>query len=371
MEDVPASFAMTSPEAMAWEDRYADQFPWVKAVRTYRRVNMLYQRVKTLKEDVRPDGTFPYGIKYFGAGATGRFSGGSDFAEGGKFNVQNMTKMEMFGVDLRSHFIAKPNRTLIMPDYCQVEARYLLWLVKDKDMLAMVKAYGNLYEAGAEKYLGMTNTKGLKDREPQTYHMLKAMILGGGYQMGWKRFIHQAPILTQGKYNPTENEAKQAIHLVRSKNPKIVQYWYARQKDIAMSAYNKDATYEIELASGRWLTYYGPESVVVKNPETHENWTQYRAVQVRGREKVFLYGGKVTENVVQASCRDVLRDGWIALEKAGHRVYFTSHDEFIIDGAIGDVEEQRDIQNVLSKSSPWASGCPLEVEFKVAKHYLK
>jgi hypothetical protein len=109
----PASFAADSEDAEEWEDRYAEEYPWVKAIRTFRRVNTFLKRVKALKNGGRGDGTFPYQMKYCGA-HTGRMSGGGD--SGGKFNMTNMPQEEMFGVDIRPMFSAKPGDMRLRAD---------------------------------------------------------------------------------------------------------------------------------------------------------------------------------------------------------------------------------------------------------------
>jgi DNA polymerase len=84
------------------------------------------------------------------------------------------------------------------------------------------------------------------------------------------------------------------------------------------------------------------------------------------------YGGLLTENEIQATARDVLRDAWIALAKAGYVVLFTVHDEIVVevpDETVADAVP--DIRRIMITSSPWAAGCPLGAKFNTSKVYCK
>ena len=74
----PDSLAQDSDSCTAWEEKYGEQCPWVGAMRDYRKANTLDKKLETLESRIRPDGTFSYGLKYFGA-HTGRWSGDGGF----------------------------------------------------------------------------------------------------------------------------------------------------------------------------------------------------------------------------------------------------------------------------------------------------
>lgn len=372
--EVPASFAMTSEEANDWEDMWAEKFPWVSAIREYRRTNMLYAKVKTLDKGLREDGTFPYSVKYMGAAATGRSSAGSSDGNsnvGGKFNILNMPRKSMFGVDVRPMFIAPPGRKLLIIDYGQIEARLLLWRVGDDKTLGKIRAGMHLYEAGAEELLGLPNAKGLKESDPASYQMVKGTYLGCGYSMGGAKFSKQAPLLTSGAYRPTEEEAFRVVYLWREKNPRVVRHWAIHQQNLLRTAASHES-YKVELGSGRWLEYFQPRAALYTDPKTKEQRRQVLGYQTQGGDLVNLYGGKITENEIQATSRDMLCDGQIAIDKLGLHVYFTLYDEFVIDvPADGAIEARDAVVDALRHSSPWAKECPLGFDVKITDHYEK
>ena len=85
-----------------------------------------------------------------------------------------------------------------------------------------------------------------------------------------------------------------------------------------------------------------------------------------------MYGGKLTENEVQASCRDILCDAWLACAKAGLLPVLNVHDELVFEVPEKDVEAAvPEIRRLMTTCSPWAEGLPLGVDINVLDAYAK
>jgi DNA polymerase len=85
-----------------------------------------------------------------------------------------------------------------------------------------------------------------------------------------------------------------------------------------------------------------------------------------------MHGGILTENEVQASCRDLLKDAWLACARAGYRPILSVHDELVFDLPEATVAEAVPvIERLMTQSSPWAEGLPLAVETVVSDTYTK
>jgi DNA polymerase len=82
------------------------------------------------------------------------------------------------------------------------------------------------------------------------------------------------------------------------------------------------------------------------------------------------YGGKWTENAVQALARDVMVQGMFNVEKAGYEVRFTVHDECVaeVPAGFGDVKAFEDL---LCQLPTWADGLPLKAAGYRSVRYKK
>ena len=169
----PASLALDSDEANEFLDSNSDKYPWINAVRNYRRINALKRKLESFDKATMDDGRFYGGLMYFGA-HTGRFSG-----SGGNLNLQNLPRGEMFGVDLRSLIAPAKGHRLLAVDLSQIEVRTLCWLANDTDTMAEIAASDDIYEAFAVRFGLWDKSKGsMREMDPKTRHMVKAIVLG-------------------------------------------------------------------------------------------------------------------------------------------------------------------------------------------------
>ena len=384
---VPASLAKSDDAAQKFFAEYSAKVPWVAAVRNFRQANMMLKKVETLDRGTRDDGTFPYTSVYYGAN-TGRFTagtGGNNEDSGGKFNLFNLPRGELQGVDLRGLIVPRKGFKFFVGDYSQIEFRLLLWRSGDEETLSMIRDQGyHPYEAMAETVLDVPDAKGLKKKDAKLYSMSKGFSLGCGYQMGGPRFFVQAPILTANDehpelvYRPTLAEAAAAVALFREKKPKIVNYWHRHQTFLLSSVYNGDPTHSVELASGRWLTYFDPTFALTVDEKTGRERKEIVVRQIRGEPHKRIYGGKLTENEMQATGYDILRDAWAAIadrcreKDDGSRVVWTLYDEFVAEVPEKTAEEDgAELAHLMVSSSPWTKGLPLDADWKIADRYFK
>jgi DNA polymerase len=351
----PASLAMDDPECEAWENKYGADYAWVDAMRIFRRSNMLLKRFRavysrTHKADLGI--RFPYGLKYFGA-VPGRWSGDAGF------NVQNMPRGELFDVDLRRCFIPEPGNVFIIADLCQIEPRILAWLIDDTAFLNLVRDGVDIYEAHARSTMGYTDPRPLKEVDPAMRSLAKARTLGLGYGCGSRKFVAVAKNL--GGIDISPAEAKQIVQDFRSKNPRITRLWNRLDRDFKRSA---GGDYHIELPSGRELRYLS----VSKSPRGY-----YTAATERGGRMRKLYGGLLTENLVQATARDLFAEHLLAIHRAQiGQIVFHVHDEVIVEVPEAEAPEACDrIRQIMSVSPSWLPGCPVAADAAIHHHYTK
>ena len=225
----PISLAQDSEDCAAWEEKYGESFPWVAAMRDYRKANTLKKKLETLESRIKEDGSFAYSLKYFGA-HTGRWSGDEGF------NIQNMPRVPMFGVDLRKMIIPRPGHTFIISDLSQIEQRVLSWLAGDNDMMEELEKGISVYEAHARSTMGYTDPEPLKHKNPDLYRLAKARVLGLGYGAGAAVFVRIAK--TMAGLDITQHQAQQIVSAFRSSNKHITQLWAKLEQAFAVNMGN-------------------------------------------------------------------------------------------------------------------------------------
>lgn len=354
----PASFAEDDAECDKWEAEFADKYAWIGALRNWRKINIIYKKLMTIKNNLVAD-RFSYALKYFGA-ATGRWSGSE------KFNVQNMYKDPIFGVDLRSHIIADEGDIMVVVDWSQIEARALLWMVGDNETLEELRRGKGIYQVHAEKYMGVDPAIDLKNAKTQEhkdlYNLAKARVLSLGYGCGFEKFISMAAAYG---LQLTPEKSKEIVEDFRSGNPRIPAFWSKRQQKLRYAVERGLPVYEVTLPSGRKLTYHKP---------IYSKSAGYQAYFMDGdsnRRK--LYGGLLTENIIQAMCRDILAEKWVQFRAEGFKVLFTCHDEFIFSIPKGpDLKAKlKRIKEIMCEVPKWVEGLPLGCSMVVTPKYVK
>lgn len=352
----PKSTAKTSVDFDLWLDEYSDKAPFVKAMQEYRSVN----RVLAVLHSIRMrqcDGVLTFSKKYYGA-HTGRFSG-----DGG-LNMENFPREPVCGVNLRNIIISRPKKKLVIADWAQIEARILLWFADDEPALKLIATGMSVYEAHARQTM---DWKGgvLKKENDLLYRLAKARVLGLGYQCGAPKFVHAAK--TMANYDITLAESKKTVLAYRATNKGIVALWdrlHAEAVSKTNAVTNPSGAWIIELPSGRPLRYFN-----LKRMRHPKFGSQVMAQSWMGYAHRSIYGGLLTENLVQATARDVLRDGVLNLIDAGYDPLMSIHDEIVVE--VDDKVDPQVIAKILRQTPEWLKGCPMDVEFEASKHYKK
>ncbi|MHC6177253.1 hypothetical protein [Glutamicibacter sp. X7] len=80
------------------------------------------------------------------------------------------------------------------------------------------------------------------------------------------------------------------------------------------------------------------------------------------------YGGKLTENIVQAVARDLLTVGMHQVADAGHRIVMHVHDEIVVETATATLDEMGEL---LATILDWAEGLPFAADGFACNFYQK
>jgi DNA polymerase len=286
---------------------------------------------------------------------------------------------------IRTAFVASPGNVLIDADFSAIEARVISWLAGEEWRLQAFKDGKDIYCESASQMFGVPVVKHGINGELRAKGKIAELALG--YQGGTGALINMGAL----DMGLTEEELPEIVTRWRDANSKIRNLWYAmdnaaidvigrggtaivnglklsREFDIAQGV----SKLVIQLPSGRCLYYINPSlgtnqfggSSIIYNgvDQTTKRWKQ-----------IETYGGKLTENCVQAIARDALACALDRLEAAGLPVVFHVHDEVVIDAKpfASNKEMLKKVTDIMAAPIPWAPTLPLNAEGWVGEFFTK
>lgn len=136
---------------------------------------------------------------------------------------------------------------------------------------------------------------------------------------------------------------------------------------------------KIELPSGRIMSYPGIALSVTTeiDEDTGKKRTSTR-IKYQGENQTtrqwgvqYTYGGKLTENIVQALCRDILAWSMPGVEAAGYEIVLSVHDELITEVPDTDDYTTEELCARMCDLPVWAKGFPLAAEGDIMYRYRK
>lgn len=269
---------------------------------------------------------------------------------------------------IRSAFIPEDGREFVVSDFSAIEARVLAWVAGEEWALEAFATHGKIYEATAAAMLGKTLDEVTKDDRQRG----KVAVLALGYQ-GWVGALLNMGALAMGL---AEEELPDIAKQWRNANKKIVKFWGDVEKAARVPTggvrwvgkikfeKEKSGALYITLPSGRALAY--PGFRVYEDAEGKVKMSYWNFAKGFREE---TYGGKLTENIVQAIARDLIAYGIVSLHLLGYRIVAHVHDEVITEERPGGSVEA--LNEVLVAAPAWADGLPLNAEGDVMKYYHK
>lgn len=423
----PKSFKKDDPGFLDWQKEH-DDIPFIAARQKAVAINMHLARLEGILASLDGNGASHPAFLYFGA-HTGRDSGKSSTG-GANTNMLNMPRKPILqgdehvfggkGVDIRGMYVARPGHKFVVYDYSQIEARFSLWLVDDTHMMEAMRREGNLYQANAVMMGWCKPGEKIKKEKPDVYRLAKCCVLGLGYGMGAAKFVDSCK--SQGLELPSlpvdswpeldrrvmfiirnvarikgdpyseRNQHKvgqllKSLQIVgdwRNANSRIVAKW-REYEDVFKQriAAGKD-TVAFRLPSGRVKRYFDPHLCKEETVEVDENGKEHpsfriaiKATTVRGNPATFFTGGNIMENIVQASCRDIMAYSAVEIEKKHPtwKYVFSVYDEIVFEVPEADADEASIVipqtMTFGDYIRDWTEGLALEVEGGIEDHYCK
>ena len=282
---------------------------------------------------------------------------------------------------IRTAFVAAPGHVFHVCDFSAIEARVIAWLAGENWVLDVFREGGDIYCSTASKMFGVPVAKHGPNAELRQKG--KIAVLALGYGGG----VSALEAMGGARLGLSEDEEKEIVTLWRSSNKNITQLWQTLDSAATKAIKTGESVtvnrgivvgrrwgmLTITLPSGRTLCY--PRVSI--GVETGDGWRgdheiiEYEGVQQVTKKwgKIRTYGGKLTENVVQAIARDILGIVLLRAREAGLQVVFHIHDEIVVEAAPGQTLEQ--VEALFSKPIDWCRDLPLKGAGYSTPYYLK
>jgi DNA polymerase len=307
-------------------------------------------RAQRFIDATHDDGTISVPLRYYAA-HTGRF-GGTE-----KINMQNMPRNS----ELRKALCAPEGQLVFVADLSNIEARMLAWLADEVDLLDQFRAGDDIYSNLATQIYGRPINK---NDDPTERFVGKTAVLGLGYGMGATKF--QAT-LEAGAMGPpmkfTATEAQNVVNTYRSTYSGVPLLWQKLELKLANTI---NPAYEEEWHG---LVFKDKKIYLPNGLALHYNDLRYEFGQLTydsGRAIEKTWGGRITENVVQALSRIIVTDSMLHIDKDATldaEVVLTVHDEIVLISQANNPDATMDKLIAHMCTTPdWAKDIPLDAE---------
>lgn len=283
---------------------------------------------------------------------------------------------------VRTALIPEPGHTFIVCDYSAIEARVLAWIAGEEWALEEFRGKGQIYEAtGAMMFHVPKETIAKGGCNHHRRQAAKTAVLACGYGGGKNALL----AFGADKMGMSDEDMIETVDLWRKANPNAVRLW----KDLERAAIRcvvhgttqvsrtGGIRFDFErgilwmtLPSGRRIAYFGAQY-------GESRWKNGRTLSYMGIEqkthkwaRLETWGGRLVENLTQATARDCLRDAMIHLTDAGFDIRAHIHDEVVITEPLGG-RTVEDVAAIMGQDLPWAPGLPLRGDGYTCDFYMK
>lgn len=335
-------------------------------------------------------------FQFYGANRTGRFAGRliqlqnlpqnhlaqlkevRTLVKDGDFDLLDMlydSTSDVLSQLIRTSFVPRSGCRFIVADYAAIEARVLAWLAGEQWVLDVFQKNGDIYCETASRMFHCTVEKHGENAELRQKG--KQAVLSCGYGGSVGALIAMGAVESGMK----EEELQPLVDLWRASNPHIVQFWWDMDRAVktcvkrrvevethGIRCAYKSGVLFIRLPSGRELAYakpriganrFGGESVTYEGLGMTKKW-----------ERIETFGGKLVENITQATARDLLVCAMKGLRDKGFHIVMHVHDEIVLEVPYG-VSSVEEICSIMAENSPWAKGLPLKADGYECEFYRK
>lgn len=286
---------------------------------------------------------------------------------------------------VRTALIAPPNKIFAVADFSAIEARVISWLANEEWRMDVFRGDGKIYEATGSKMFNVpisAITKGSVLRDKSKISELA---------LGYEGSLGALKRMGGERMGLSDTEMMSLVRKWRLANPAIVDMWkeideaskeaVRYHRKVICTCRNlifdcDDSFMTVKLPSGRKLFYANPKFKMknVGKSNVPSKVLCYGGVVQETNKwgEIDTYGGKLTENIVQAIARDLLGNSMLNMQNDGFDIVMHVHDEAISEVPIDNAKMYYDkMVKSMEKTPNWALDFPLKADGYITPFYLK
>lgn len=353
------------------------------------------KKYEAFERSICSDGRIHGAFQFYGAGRTGRWAGRliqpQNFPRNAFEDIalaRQMVKSEqwdeiemlygsmndVFSTLIRTLIVPPEGMTFAIADYSAIEARVVAWMADEKWRQDVFADGGDIYCMSATQMFGVPVEKHGQNSHLRKKGKVAELACGYGGGVGALRKMGGEQM------GLTEKEMDDIVKKWRRSSPHVVELW-RELGDAAIEAidtrlrvkcrhgvsfkYAKGILF-MTLPSGRSLAYVQPrfdgrELTYMGMNQTTRKW-----------ERTKTWGGKLTENLIQAIARDCLAVSMTKIQQSGYHIVMHVHDEVIVEVPSKDAEGHlKRIEELMGEPIDWAPGLILTADGFTSEYYRK
>lgn len=353
------------------------------------------KKYEAFERSICSDGRIHGAFQFYGAGRTGRWAGRliqpQNFPRNAFEDIalaRQLVKSEqwdeiemlygsmndVFSTLIRTLIVPPQGMTFAIADYSAIEARVVAWMADEKWRQDVFANGGDIYCMSATQMFGVPVEKHGQNSHLRKKGKVAELACGYGGGVGALRKMGGEQM------GLTEKEMDDIVKKWRRSSPHVVRLW-RELGDAAIEAidtrlrvkcrhgvsfkYAKGILF-MTLPSGRSLAYVQPrfdgrELTYMGMNQTTRKW-----------ERTKTWGGKLTENLIQAIARDCLAVSMTKIQQSGYHIVMHVHDEVIVEVPSEDAEGHLErIEELMGEPIDWAPGLILTADGFTSEYYRK
>lgn len=353
------------------------------------------KKYEAFERSICSDGRIHGAFQFYGAGRTGRWAGRliqpQNFPRNAFEDIALARQMvkdrkweeiemlygsmnDVFSTLIRTLIVPPQGMTFAIADYSAIEARVVAWMADEKWRQDVFAKGGDIYCMSATQMFGVPVEKHGQNSHLRKKGKVAELSCGYGGGVGALRKMGGEQM------GLSEKEMDDIVKKWRRSSPHVVRLW-RELGDAAIEAidtrlrvkcrhgvsfkYAKGILF-MTLPSGRSLAYVQPrfdgrELTYMGMNQTTRKW-----------ERTKTWGGKLTENLIQAIARDCLAVSMTKIQQSGYHIVMHVHDEVIVEAPSEDAEEHlKRIEELMGEPIEWAPGLILTADGFTSEYYRK